>query len=183
MQGFVGAGVYDSITREGGDTPDIETDNDQFPVIGGGAQWTLGGARVDFGFVGLFAASWRANIAAFVAGGGGAAVAIDVDVLLIELFGGPYVSAFLGDRWRAYAAAGPQIEWVDYDQSGGSLDDDGSGFGTGFYARGGLEYVVSPGLLVGFGVRWADLSVDLGSNLGDLELDGIQYLLTVTRGI
>jgi opacity protein-like surface antigen len=177
--------VYDSITREGGNSPDIETDNDQFPVIGGGAQWKMAGEKVDFGFEGMFMLSWRADIAAFVAGGGGTAVAIDVDLLLVELFAGPYVSVFLGqnDRWRAYAAAGPQIEWVDYEQSGESLDDSDTGFGTGVYARGGLEYVVAPGLLVGIGVRWADLTVDLGSNLGDLELDGIQYLLTVTRGI
>jgi hypothetical protein len=36
--------------------------------------------------------------------------------------------------------------------------------------------------MLGLGVRWADSTIDLGSDYGDLDLSGIQALLTVTTG-
>ena len=158
-------------------------DLDELPVIGGGAQWKLGGERVDFGLEGLMSFSWRANAEAFVIGGGGAAVAVDVDISLFELYGGPFASLFLGDKLRLHGAAGPILQFADYEQEGGGLADDGSGFGAGWYARTGLEFVLPARTLLGFGVRWSDSTVDLGSGLGDLELEGLQAVVTVSRGI
>jgi hypothetical protein len=37
--------------------------------------------------------------------------------------------------------------------------------------------------LIGLGVRWSDTSVDLSNDLGDLDMDGLQVLFTVSRGI
>ena len=74
------------------------------------------------------------------------------------------------------------MQWANYDESGNGYDDSGSGFGFGTYARAGLEVRLGPGLMVGFGMRWSDSTVDLG-NSGNLEVDGLQYLFTVSRGI
>ena len=106
-------------------------------------------------------------------------------MFLIELYGGPFVSLFLGERWRVYGGVGPMLQWASYDQESADTDfnGNGSGFGTGWYARTGLELAVRPGLMIGAGVRWSDSVVDLDSGLGDLDLEGIQWAFTVTTGI
>jgi hypothetical protein len=183
MHGFLGVSSLSKVEVEDADVDGDDGDADELPLIGGGAQWKFGGERVTFGLEGLMSFSGRANAEAFVVGGGGAAVAIDVDLLVFELYGGPFASLFLGEKLRLYGAVGPLLQWADYEQTGGGLADDGSGFGYGYYARTGLEFALPSRTLMGFGVRWSDSSVDLGGSLGDLELEGLQLLFTVSRGI
>jgi hypothetical protein len=185
MHGFFGFSKFQDVEVDGSGGGRIDGDRgdlDEIPVLGGGAQWKMGGERLDYGLEGLLSFGWKGDAEAFVVGGGGAAVAIDVDLLLFELFGGPFLSAPLGDHVRLYGAAGPLLQFADYSQSG-ALDDDGSGFGVGWYARTGFEFHVGGGTLIGFGARWSDSEVDLGSGLGDLQIEGLQGVLTVSRGI
>jgi len=183
MHGFLGVTSYSTVEISGevnGDDGDL----DELPVIGGGAQWKVGGRRIDWGLEGLLSFAGRANATAFVVGGGGAAVAVDVDLLLFELYGGPFVSLFLGEKVRLYGAAGPLLQWASYDQNDSVIaDEDGSGFGSGYYARAGFEFALPSRALVGFGARWSDTSVDLGSSIGDLDIDGVQILFTMTTGL
>jgi hypothetical protein len=185
LQGFLGASFSEDVTVDNGPghIDGDEGDLDQLPMIGGGAQWKLGGQGIDWGLEGMLSFAWRANAEAFVIGGGGAAVAVDVNLLIFELYGGPFLSTFLGDKVRLYAAAGPLMQFADYDQSGNGLSDDGSGFGTGLYARTGIEFALASQTLLGFGVRWSETSVDLGGNLGDLDIDGLQWMVTLSRGL
>lgn len=186
LQGFIGWTEFNEVSVDGSGPGDVDGDRgdlEEIPLIGGGGQLKLAGEGLDFGLEGLLSFGGRANAAAFVVGGGGAAVAVDVDLLLFELYGGPFVSLFLGDKLRLYAAAGPLLQFAEYDQEGNSLDDSGSGFGAGFYARTGLEFVLPQRLLVGFGVRWSDSTVDLSSDLGDLDIQGLEGLFTVSRGL
>ncbi len=184
MQGFIGYTSFQKVSLDTGPSTidGDEGDLDNLPLIGGGAQWKLGGKRIDYGIEGLMSFSGSANATAFVIGGGGAAVAVDVDLLVFDLYGGLFASAFLGEKLRVYGAAGPLMEWAQWDQSGNALDDNGSGFGVGTYARTGFEFGLPSRVLVGFGVRWSESSVDLGS-LGDLDMDGLQFLFTVSRGL
>lgn len=183
MHGFFGVSEFQDITVDDG-AGHFDDDLEELPVIGGGAQWKLGGERVDLGLEGMLSFSWSSDAAAFVVGGGGAAVAVDVDLLIFELYGGPFASLLLGEKVRLYGAAGPLMQWSTYDQNDPDevFDDDGSGFGYGYYARGGLEFALDSRTFLGFGVRWSDSSVDLGSGLGDLEIDGLQAVITVSRG-
>lgn len=183
MQGFIGASSFSRVETEDGSVDGDEGDVDELPLIGGGAQWKLGGRGVTFGLEGLLSFAWRANAEAFAIGGGGAVVAVDVDVLLFELYGGPFASLFLGDKLRLYGAVGPLLQFADYEQTGGGLAEDGSGFGAGWYARTGLEFALPSRTLIGFGVRWSDSSVDLDGDLGDLEIEGLQAVVTVSRGL
>ena len=66
------------------------------PVLGGGAQWKLAGERLDLGLEALLSFSSRSNLQAFSSSGGTTTVAFDVDLLLVELYGGPFVSKFIG---------------------------------------------------------------------------------------
>lgn len=187
LQGFVGAAVYDTVETSGGTIPDVDgsdEDTAQAPVIGGGAQWKLGGTRVDFGVEAMFAFSWRTNATAISSGGGGATVAVDIDLYLFEIFGGPLVNFFVNDDWRIYASAGPVLQWAGLNQGNNdeNIDSNDTGFGTGGYARFGIEYRIMKGTMLGLGARYSSSSIDLGSEIGDLDLDGSQFVLTVTQG-
>lgn len=183
LQGFLGVSQATDVEVEGSGAGATTGDDDfdALPVIGGGAQWKLAGRRVDLGLEAMLAFSGRADAEAFAVGGGGAVVAVDVDLLVFELFGGPFASLPLGERARVYAAAGPVMQWADWDQSGAGLDDDGSGFGYGYYARTGVELALSSRTLIGVGVRWSDTQADLGGSLGDLDIDGLQVVVTVSK--
>jgi len=182
MQGYFGASFL-SVNTEGGGIGNIDDDDVSFPTIGGGAQWKIAGDQFDFGVEGLLAFSWRGNVSAFAVGGGGAAVAVDVDMLMFDLYGGPFVSKFLGDKVRIYGAAGPLMRWALYDQDGPSgFGGDGNGFGFGYYARAGIEFALSRGTMLGVCARWTDVAVDLNSRLGDLDMSGFEALLTITQG-
>ena len=37
--------------------------------------------------------------------------------------------------------------------------------------------------MIGIGARWSDSEIDLGGSLGDLEIEGLQGLITVSRGL
>lgn len=182
LQGFFGAATYD--LKSDGGTRELQDTDATLPTIGGGAQWKLAGEQIDFGFEGLLSFGWKSNASAFVSSGGGALVAVDVDLLVFDLYGGPFVNLFLGDHMRLYAGAGPLMQWCRYEQGTGvTIDgDDGSGFGLGYYARAGVEFAVTPNTMVGFAVRWSDVEVDLNDNLGDLQTKGLQYLVTLTQG-
>lgn len=184
LHGFLGVSEMSKVSVDGsgsGQTDGDRGEADEYPVIGGGAQWKLGGQRLDYGLEGLLSFGGRSNAEAFAAGGGGAVVVVDVDLLVFELFGGPFASLMLGDKLRVYGGAGPVLQWANWDQSGPNLDDTGSGFGYGTYARAGVELALPSRSLLGLGVRWSDTSVDLGGSLGDLEMDGLQIFLTVSR--
>jgi hypothetical protein len=186
LQGFFGVNEYENFERTGGGTPNVDgsdEDASELPVLGGGGQWKLAGRNIDFGMELMFSFAWRANATAFAVGGGGAAIAVDVDTFTTELYGGPFANIFLGDKARVYASVGPLLQWASYDQESALdvIDDSGSGFGTGYYARTGIEFAMGRGTMIGLGVRWSESEVDLGS-AGDLEFDGIQWALTVTSG-
>jgi hypothetical protein len=186
MQGFFGVNEYDTMKVKHGNV-DIDgsgEDSAELPTIGGGAQFKLGGKRIDFGLELMFSFAWRANATAIAVGSGGAAVAVDISTFTTELYGGPFANLFLGDKARIYASVGPMLQWASYDQDAGDfgvVHDSGSGFGTGFYARTGIEFMLTNRSMLGLGVRWSESEVDLGST-GDLELDGIQWALTVSHG-
>ena len=187
LQGFFGASLYQTVERTGGSGPDVDGSDEeasQLPLLGGGGLWKLGGESVDFGIEGMFSFSGRVNAAAFAAGGGGAVIAVEVDMFLVEVYGGPFVNLFLDEDSRVYVGAGPLMQWADFTQESDAagIDDSGTGFGTGLYARTGIEFRLGADTMIGFGCRWSDSSVDLDADLGTLDLDGFQFVLTVSQG-
>ena len=186
MQGYFGVLLLEDAERSSGSLPPVNAADDdlaRMPTLGGGAMYKLGGERMDWGVEGMLGFSGRAGATAFYAGGGGAAVAVDIDLLVFDLYAGPFVSVFLGERLRVYGAAGGLLQWASFDQSGASADDtgDGSGFGSGYYVRGGAEFSLSPGTMLGLGVRWSESRVDLSGDLGNLDLAGTQAVVTISR--
>lgn len=183
MQGFFGAMFMDQIDVDTGSNSTIQNNGTTIlPVIGGGAQWKLSGEKVDFGLEAMFSFGWQANATAVAVGGSGAAVAVDFGLTLIDLYGGPFLSMFLGDKTRVYIAAGPLFEWANYDPSSSFGSASANGFGAGGYARTGIEFLMGSGTMIGLGARWAKSTVSLNNGYGNLDLEGLQAVLTVTRG-
>jgi hypothetical protein len=180
VHGYVGAAFYEIGTD--GNQP-LQDEDATFPTIGGGAQYKLAGEQVDFGIEGLLGFSWNSGTTGFISTGGGAVVAVEVETLAFDVCGGPFVSVMLGDRTRLFAAAGPLLRWAIYDQDSFTIGaaDDGDGFGAGWYARTGIEFVIDGRTLCGFAVRWSEASMDLDGNLGDLDVSGIDAVITVTQ--
>ena len=172
MQGFIGVSTFDNVEAGGNNSPDVD-----IPMIGGGSQVKLAGERIDLGLEGLFTLGWRANASALFLGSGGAAIAVDTDLLLFEFYGGPFASIFLGKNLRAYGGVGPLFQFASYDQAGYY----GSGFGYGYYTRAGLELRLPSRTWLGMGVRWSDSEVDLGRE--DFSVSGFQWLVTFSQGI
>ncbi len=183
MQGYLGVGLYEA-SAKGGAFSSLQDEDATFPSLGGGGQWKLGGDKIDFGLEALLGFSWEAGATGFAAGSGGAAVFVEFDLLLFDLYGGPFVNVFLGDQMRLYAGAGPLLQWAFYDQDSSILaaSGDGSGFGFGYYARTGFEFEVAKGNMLGFGARWSESEVDLDGNLSDLQVDGLLFVLTLSQG-
>jgi hypothetical protein len=185
VQGFVGWTSLSKFALDGQDGSSVDGtdgDMDEYPLIGGGGQFKLGGDGIDWGVEALFSFSARANASATVVSGGGTSSELSVDLLSVDIFAGPFVSTNLGDKLRLYAGAGPLLKWMHYDQSGTSFGASENGFGAGLYARTGLELILPSQTMLGFGVLWSESSTNLSGELGDLDLEGVQYLITVSRG-
>lgn len=185
-QGLIGASFLTSVDRSGGTDPPNGAQGDdleQVPMIGGAFQHVMWGDRIDAGLEVGGTLGFQTGGGFVAAGGGGLIIAVDIDMFLFDLFGGPFVSVPLGEKARIYAGAGPLMQFADWDQRGEGVDQSGSGFGTGLYARTGLEFELTPHMLVGIGVRWTDSRVSLGSGLGNLDLEGTQVMITFTAGL
>lgn len=183
MQGYFGATRIESFELTGGGALVEEPDIVQTPFLGGGGQWALGGGRVDLGVEAGLAFSFRTDGGAFASGPDGAVVAVDVDLLLVDLYGGLFASTFLGERWRVYGAAGPLMQLASLDTEGEGVDDSGSGFGLGYYLRGGIEFVLASHTMIGLGARWSQSTIDFSDGFGDVGLDLSQLYFSVTTGL
>lgn len=184
LQGYLGAMMFDTLERVDapGSSEPQDLDLDQMPLIGGGGMWAMNEGRITVGPEAGIDFGFRSSGGAFVSTGGGAAVAVDIDLLLVNLYAGLFANTFLGQKWRVYVGAGPLLQFADYEQAGESVADDGSGFGVGYYVRTGLEYMLPNRWMVGVGGRWIDSEIDLSGELGDLEVQGTQLFLSVTNG-
>jgi hypothetical protein len=163
-----------------------DSDDASVPVIGGAFLTPLAGDRVKLGLEGGLSIDWEGDIDALVAGGGGLYVSASSDLFLTDFFIGPYVDGWLTKRTRVYGAGGVLMqygaidsEWIDTTSGPVHVSEDG--FGGGVYARTGIEFLISPRTLLGFGLRWVDSAIDFGEQIDEIDLEQYQYLVTVTQ--
>ncbi len=187
LQGYVGVKYLSDFSVNPSGSPPIELDEDEveiLPLVGGGAQLKLAGQALDFGLEGFIEFSGRSDLEAFASSGGSAVAVFDVSLLVVEIYGGPFVSLFAGDRLRLYAGAGPLLQWVGYDQDEDSAEEESAdGSGGGVYVRGGFEFLMPSRKLMGLGARWSESSVDLGDGFGDLDATGLELFFTYSYAL
>ncbi|MDZ7783535.1 MAG: hypothetical protein U5K56_11590 [Halioglobus sp.] len=123
--------------------------------------------------------------------GGFLQVALDNTVFLAELHLGAYVRGRLHERITAYAAAGPMVLYgyheVDDESVEGSeesldlSENDSSAFNIGYYGRAGIDFEFRPDQHFGLGVRYLNSELDFDQTVGNIDIEGPQYVLTFTR--
>ena len=114
-------------------------------------------------------------------------VDVDLDFFAQEIFAGLFASRVSRNgMWRMYVGGGPLMVFgqadIDYENEVDVFDETDSAFGTGLYARGGIEYRLGDGSLLGFGLRAFTADLDFDDEIDDAEFEGVQGLLTYTVG-
>ena len=188
VQGLFGVARIDdaAIDPAAGLQPD-ELDAGTVPYVGGAWQVPLAGARTTLGyevggFLGLRSHHDRKDL-----GGGAQILVVDEELLLFDVFAGLSLIARAGESVRFYFGVGPTFQYAELetdlaDALAQPVRVDGSGFGLGAYARAGIEVRAWDQVDVGLGLRWLDARVDLGRELGDLDYETVQVLLTFATG-
>ena len=185
-QAIVGVSFFDALESQRADPGDpsriIDSDLSRAPVLGIYGQAPLGGDDVHIGFeAGALFSWWRDDTELVTTGGGSTLIVIDNEVFIADLAAGVYVSSVVNNRVRLYAGLGPliMIGEIDAEPEAGISDD--SAFGLGGYVRVGAEMRLEDGSFLGLGVRafQSDLEFDVG--VPDVELEGMQVMLTFSQ--
>ncbi|MEW6747757.1 MAG: hypothetical protein AB1486_33940 [Planctomycetota bacterium] len=168
-----------------------ETDLSTMPLIGAFGQLPFAGSQTQVGMeAGLLFSWWRDSARVVAAGGGTAFVELDTSLVLFDFSAGAYVSSVLWDKLRVYAGAGPLLMfgYLDSEDEQGdaagsvSVDETDSTFGVGGYARTGIELRLPDRSFIGLGMRWLRTELDFSSDLEEVDIDGLQFGLTYTKG-
>jgi hypothetical protein len=186
VQGWLGAAEWSEedfhyATPDPGDpTTGIPSDVVRMPTAGFAFQQALSGRRLRIGYETGLAVSWANDDARITDPGGAVLVDVDRELLLGDAFVGVYATTLLGRRWRAYGAAGPLLLYGAAHETSDTLDLRADAFGTGAYARAGLEVRVGAFSYLGVGVRALTGRLDFDSGLPDFDVDGVQAFVTFT---
>lgn len=166
--------------------PEITT----IPVVGVAMQKRLVGETLAAGAEGGFTIGYWFDGDRTRASTGVVLIDVDSELLLLEGFFGGYAAVNLGEAARFYAGAGPLLyaalydsEVEDYDPvlDETYTDDKTKGaVGAGVYARAGIDLFFAEDCGVGFGLRQVIADLDFGSDVGEIEMEGIQAFLTWT---
>ena len=187
VQGVVGITQYTSgpsVAAPG--TVVLDDGSDTLPMLGGAFQHALKDGPLQLGIEGGLSGSWLTTRTVLAAGNGAVVTQRENELFLLDGFVGAYASLPLEGGWRVYGGTGPVMQYAgvdteDLDQPLGTEADSLDGFGGGWYARAGVELEFDGPLLIGLGVRWVDSFADLGPDLNDLFLDGVQFGLKLSQ--
>lgn len=121
----------------------------------------------------------------------GQAVAVDNTLALVEIHLGAFVRGRLHERITTYAAAGPmflyskfEVENLSVNGSASDLDigdNSSSDFNLGYYARAGIDFEFQANRHFGLGVRYLDAELDFADTVGNLDIEGPQWLFSYTQ--
>ncbi len=171
------------------------------PYLGAAAQVVWKDDLFGYGWEGGGFFSWVNRSTSYYAssGGNGTTVRISIDnsYWSIETFIGLYGSFKPTEHLRFYAGAGPlfllattKVHDVDNDPvpqpiNGNTIvidtDDYHSDFTIGGYARIGFEFELPNNYWLGASVRHMKAELDLSKTIGEFDIDGDVYYLTVTK--
>jgi hypothetical protein len=159
------------------------------------AEYRYGGSEAfDWGINSGGSIGWKnsdTRISGGFTGDAGGFIRFDFDnsLLIGELHLGGYLRARLGARVSMYAAAGPLVMYgqheIEDEAIAASGDDEiapgnssDSAFGFGYYGRAGIDFQYSPGQHLGLGVRYMEAGLDFDKTLGDIDIEGPQFVIS-----
>jgi hypothetical protein len=201
VQAFLGSLQLDDQTGDWDDVSDsgVDVDFSSLPVGGIEAEYAYGGEGLRWGINSGGSIAWKndgTRISGGFSGETGGVVRIELDnsLLLLELHIGGFLRAFVSDSIALYAAAGPMVIYGEHEvedepevephtDSGGEVtltDSSSSDVGLGVYARAGFDVRIASGQYVGLGVRYMKAELDFSDTVGELDMEGPQYVITFT---
>lgn len=175
---------------------------DDVPYIGGVSQVILKDDVVGYGWEGGAFVSWINDYASYYArsdgNGGQLIVRLDNALWSLETFAGLYADYQLMGRLRFYVSGGSLLVYgvAEMDKPAGSPPASASGSGSvividvshsdtdlsaGWYARAGLELRLTEDMWAGLNVRHLNTRLNLSDSIGKIDLDGNQYLFSLTQ--
>lgn len=175
---------------------------DSIPYLGAAAQVIWKDDVIGYGWEGGGFFSWQNDSVSYYASGGGdggsVRISVDNDYWSFETFMGLYASLKPIDRLRFYVGAGPLFlfatakvdnvaeqapEPTSFEGTTINIDADNyhSDFTVGAYARAGFEFQLLDNYWMGGSVRHMKADVNLSKSVGQFDIDGDIYFLTVTK--
>lgn len=119
------------------------------------------------------------------------ALAVDNTLGLAEIHLGAFVRGRMHERITAYAAAGPmflyakfEVESVTVDGAASTWDigdNSSSDFNLGYYARAGIDFEFQSDRHFGLGVRYLSAELDFEDTVGNVDIEGPQWLFSYTQ--
>ncbi len=200
IQVFLGVLKLDDDTGEWDEISDDNVDVDFSSLPSGGieAEFPFYQGFVHWGLNPGGSIAWKSddtNFSGRVDGETGGTVRVDIDNSLFigELHLGGYVRGRLTDRITTYAAAGPMVIYGYHEVEDESLEDadgtvvedgvdlsetDSSDINLGFYGRAGVDFEIRDKQHLGFGIRYMSAELDFNKTVGELDVEGPQYVFT-----
>jgi opacity protein-like surface antigen len=197
FQIFLGVLELDDQTGQWDEIYDGDVDVDFSSLPGAGMEgeyvYYQGWVHVGLNPGGSFA--WKNDDTKFSGGytnetGGVLRIEVDNSLLLAELHLGGYVRGRLSDRITSYVAAGPMLMYGYHDADNDSVDDsvafdnsDSSDVNVGYYARAGIDFAINNKQHLGLGVRYMSTELDFDKTVGNIDIEGPQYVLTFSTSL
>lgn len=197
-QGFIGILELEDQRGEWDEISDDAVDIDFSNLLSGGleSEYVFYEGWVHAGLNPGGSIAWKSDDTRFSGGftestGGFLGVELDNTVFIAELHLGGYVRGRLQERITAYAAAGPMVLYgyhkVKSESVEGSDEElelsekDSSGFALGYYARAGIDFEFRENQYLGLGMRYLSSELDFDQTVGNIDIEGPQYVLTFSR--
>ena len=203
FQTFLGVLELDDQTGAWDDISDSDVDIDFSSLPSGGVEgeYVFRRGWVHLGLNPGGSIAWKDDNTRFsgsVSGDTGGVVRADVDnsLLLFELHLGGFVRGRISERITAYAAGGPMVMYGshgvdDLEVRSSPLasdndkvtitENDSNDINLGYYARAGIDFQINDRQHLGLGVRYMSTELDFDDTIGDVDIEGSQYVLTFTQ--
>jgi hypothetical protein len=200
IQVFLGVLKLDDDTGEWDEISDDNVDVDFSSLPGGGieVEYPFYKGFVHWGLNPGGSIAWKSddtNFSGRVGGDTGGTIRVEIDnsLFLAEVHLGGYVRGRLTDRITSYAAAGPMVVYGYHEVEDENLEDavgtelgddldlsetDSSDINLGFYGRAGVDFEIRNNQHLGFGIRYMSSELDFDKTVGDLDIEGPQYVFT-----
>lgn len=172
------------------------------PYLGAVGQVVMHDDAMGYGWEGGVFFSWINDYASYYArsdgNGGTVSIRLDNAFWSLETFAGLYADYRPMSRLRFYVSGGPLLVYgvaeTDQPANAQSLPASGAGsvividvshsdtdLSAGWYVRSGLELRLTEDLWAGLNVRHLNAHLNLSDSIGTLDLDGNQYLFSLTQ--
>lgn len=196
FQLWLGVADYDDLTfqQESQVNPGVvaETEIDTMPFMGIAGQFPFVGQDLQAGMEGGFTiGAWGDRDKVYFSNNV-LAVKLDSFLMLTDIFIGAFGALEVDESVRFYAGAGPlvMLGYYEYETEDAEstkatyahIEDDELALGVGLYARAGVEFRVGKRGLLGVGARAVEADLDFGGDTGDVDIDGVQFMVTYGIG-